>query len=65
MSNMSNLMTALQEDIALGVLSFYQIADKHGVPTSWVNEAWEDLCEQELLEDQHFNDGFDNHKDYA
>lgn len=65
MSNMSNLMTALQEDIALGVLSFYQIADKHGVPTSWVNEAWEALCEQELLEDQHFNDGFDNHKDYA
>ena len=63
MSKMGDLMIDIQEDISLGVLSFKQIAEKHNVPTSWVDAAWEALCEQELLEDQHFNEGFDNYKD--
>ena len=51
MSKMSELMIDIQEDIQLGVLSFPAIAAKHHVPLSWVNEAWEALCEQEAEEE--------------
>jgi hypothetical protein len=46
---MRNLTTAIQNDIRDGFLSFAEIAHKHEVPVSWVNEAWDDLCEQEML----------------
>ena len=51
MSKMSELFTEIQEDIQLGLLSFPEIAAKHGVPMSWVNEAWEALCDQEAEEE--------------
>lgn len=51
MSNMSELMIDIQEDIQLGILNFPEIAAKHGVPTSWVHEAWAALCDQEAEEE--------------
>jgi hypothetical protein len=50
MSVMSNLIVEIQEDIAIGVMSFKAIAEKHQVPLDWVNEAWDMLCEQEYQE---------------
>ena len=44
---MRNLTIAIQNDIRDGFLSFAEIAHKHEVPVSWVNEAWDMLCEQE------------------
>lgn len=44
---MRDLIIGIQGDIIAGVLSFAQIAQKHRVPTSWVDEAWNMLCEQE------------------
>jgi len=51
MSKISDLCIAIQEDIQLGVLSFPEIATKHGVSEDWVYEAWEMLCEQEAEEE--------------
>lgn len=48
-----NLIIDLQEEIQLGVLSFQEIARKYEVPTSWVNEAWDMLCEQEAEEERY------------
>ena len=45
--SMRDLIIDIQNDILAGVLSFAEIAVKHEVPTSWVNEAWDLLCEQE------------------
>ena len=45
--SMRGLIIDLQEEIQLGVLSFAEIAQKYEVPTSWVQEAWDLLCEQE------------------
>ena len=44
---MRNLVIDIQNDIRDGFLSFAEIAHKHEVPVSWVNEAWDMLCEQE------------------
>lgn len=44
---MRDLIISLQEELSLGVLSFSEIARKYEVPTSWVQEAWDLLCEQE------------------
>lgn len=51
MSNMSELMIAIQEDIQLGALSFPDIAARHHVPVGWVHEAWAALCDQEAEEE--------------
>lgn len=45
--SMRDLIIDIQDDILQGVLSFQAIAEKHEVPVSWVNEAWDMLCEQE------------------
>lgn len=42
-----DLIIDIQNDILAGVLNFSEIAFKHEVPLSWVNEAWDELCEQE------------------
>ncbi|MFM8758399.1 MAG: hypothetical protein ACKODS_02485 [Methylophilaceae bacterium] len=44
--SMRDLVIDIQTDIELGVLSFRAIAEKHDVHISWVNEAWDMLCEQ-------------------
>jgi hypothetical protein len=51
MSNMSELSIDIQEDIQLGALSFPAIAAKYNVPLSWIELAWEDLCDQEYEEE--------------
>jgi len=51
MSKMNELMIDIQEDLQMGVLSFPQIAAKYKVPTSWVAEVWNQLCEQEAEEE--------------
>ena len=45
--SMRDLIIDIQEDIQLGALSFRSIAEKHLVPFSWVEEAWDLLCQQE------------------
>jgi len=47
MAAIKNVMVDIQNDIIAGILSFKSIAEKHHVPFSWVNVAWDDLCEQE------------------
>lgn len=44
---MRDLIIDIQNDILLGILGFADIARKYEVPVSWVNEAWDMLCEQE------------------
>lgn len=39
MGQVSELLIAIQEDLAEGKLSFAEIAAKHEVPISWVDEA--------------------------
>ena len=46
MSQMSNLCLAIEEDITDGLLSFREIATKHQVPLSWVEEVWTQLTDQ-------------------
>jgi predicted XRE-type DNA-binding protein len=46
MSNMSNLMICIQEEIERGELSFRQIAEKFEVPVSWVDECATELASQ-------------------
>ena len=50
--SMSDLMIDLQDEIRLGSLSFVEIARKYQVPASWVNEAWDQLCQQEAEAEQ-------------
>lgn len=50
--SMSDLMIDLQNEVRLGALSFQEIARKYEVPASWVQEAWDQLCEQEYAEEQ-------------
>lgn len=50
--SMRDLMIDLQDEIRLGILSFAEIAQKYEVPTSWVQEAWDELCEQEAEAEQ-------------
>lgn len=45
--SMRDLIIDIQDEIALGALSFAQIAQKYEVPVSWVQEAWDLLCERE------------------
>lgn len=57
MSKIKDLLILIQEDIAMEVLSFAEIARKHEVPLSWVREAWTLLCEQEQeQESAHYPD---------
>lgn len=53
MSRMSDLFISIQDDIEQGILSFQQIARKYDVPMSWVNDAWDALCEQYEEEESH------------
>lgn len=39
MSRMSDLMISISEEIERGVLTFNEIADRFGVPLSWVDEV--------------------------
>jgi len=50
---MRDLIIDIQSDIVSGELSFQEIAQKHEVSLSWVNEAWEMLCEQEAHMAEH------------
>lgn len=62
--SMSDLMIGLQEEIRLGALSFSGIARKYEVPVSWVQEAWDELCEQEYaLEQSAYYDELDRDHD--
>lgn len=45
--SMSDLAIDIEEDISLGVLDFRRIAEKYDIPVSWVNQIWEQMCEQE------------------
>lgn len=56
--SMSDLVIDIQSDILAGVLSFREIAEKNEVPLSWVNEAWDMLCEQEAEAERQFDQGF-------
>jgi len=47
MAAIKNVMIDIQNDIIAGILGFKSIAEKHQVPMSWVNMAWDALCEQE------------------
>lgn len=49
MSAVSSLILSIQEDALAGVLSFAEIATKHGVPVSWVAEVYCEMVEQECL----------------
>jgi hypothetical protein len=49
MSQMSNLVLSLQEDILAGKLTFAEIATKHEVPVSWIAEVYCEMIEQECL----------------
>ena len=45
MSKIGDLMISLQEAIEAGDMTFDQIAAYYEVPLSWVEEAYEQLCE--------------------
>jgi hypothetical protein len=47
MSKVSELNISIQEDIMDGRLSFAEIAAKHEVPLSWVDEVVGEMVEQE------------------
>jgi hypothetical protein len=46
---MSNLILDLQDEICSSNLNFQEIAEKHSVPVSWVQEAYDMLFEEEEL----------------
>ncbi|MEY4332291.1 MAG: hypothetical protein RLZZ196_1029 [Bacteroidota bacterium] len=52
MGGLKDVFISIQEDIELGVLSFQKISEKYNVPMAWVNEAWDDLCQQYEEEDR-------------
>ena len=47
MSKVSELILSIQEDIMDGRLSFAEMAAKHEVPLSWVDEVVGGMVEQE------------------
>ena len=47
MSNMSNLVFAIQEDIEAGILPFRDIAEKYDIPFTWVDEIAKEYANQE------------------
>lgn len=51
MARISSLIFDLQTDILEGTLSFQNIAAKHNVPVSWVDEANEDLNAEDAYYD--------------
>lgn len=57
--SISDLMIDLQDEVRLGVLSFAEIAQKYEVPVSWVQEAWDELCEQEAEAEQYAGHSYD------
>lgn len=57
--SMSDLMIDLQDEVRLGALSFAEIAAKYEVPVSWVNEAWDELCQQEAEAEQYAGYSYD------
>lgn len=48
MSQMSNLVLSLQEDILAGKLTFAEIAAKYDVPLGWVDEVVNEMIESEV-----------------
>lgn len=60
---MRDLISDIQQDIQLGVLSFREIAEKHNVPFAWVNEAWDMLCEEEDQAKRYAHDSLE--RDYG
>jgi len=46
----------------MGVLSFNAIAKKYGIPLHWVEQVWDNLCEQELASDPHVVQGFNEYR---
>jgi hypothetical protein len=62
MSRMSELMIDIQNDINRGELTFHQIADKHLVPFSWVNEAAMEMIREaydnDYIVDNDYNDDY-------
>ena len=46
MSRMSDLSIDIQDDIAAGLLSFQEIAAKHNVPFTWVDEVASEMANQ-------------------
>lgn len=63
MSKMSELIIDIQNDLIEGKLSFAEIAAKHNVPVSWIDEAWLEMDEamSELANDPYVIDGFDSY----
>ena len=59
---MGYLLLDVQDDISMGVLSFNAIAKKYGVPLHWVEQVWDNLCEQELASDPHVVQGFNEYR---
>jgi hypothetical protein len=47
MSKMSDLHFSLVEEIALGQLTFREIAEKYEVPFSWVDEVAKEMAEED------------------
>lgn len=60
MSKMSDLVLSIQEDLEKGVLSFAEIAQKHEVPTSWVDEVAREYAtfglDQVVIENDYMDD---------
>ncbi len=63
MSKMSELIIDIQNDLIEGKLSFAEIAAKHRVPVSWIDETWLEMDEamNELANDPRVIDGFDSY----
>lgn len=61
--SLSDLMIDLQDEIALGVLSFAEIARKYEVPLSWVNDAWDQLCGMEAEQGAGYHDELERDHD--
>ncbi len=63
MSRMSELIIDIQNDLIEGKLSFAEIAAKHSVDASWVEDAWLEMDEamSELANDPRVIDGFDSY----
>ena len=59
---MGYLLLDVQDDISIGVLSFNAIAKKYGIPLHWVEQVWDNLCEQELASDPHVVQGFNEYR---
>lgn len=51
MSGMKNLMVDIFEDIDSGLYSFAEIAKRHDVPISWVDEVYKEMIDELGLDD--------------